>query len=209
MRGAAATPRMHSSFEVRMFGRQGLYNEPVVSARLVPSWELPEEAGSNLRGIHLNGGVIPLSLLGSGLASAQDAPETPPMTLFPASGGSGAGADLGGMAGANAHCQMLADGRGAGDHTWRTCLSTQGPGAVNARDRIGAGPWHNARGVLVGQNIDEIHGMGHQFTSMTMLDQQGRIIPGGGYAPNLHDVLTGSQPDGMAFPAGDDMTCGN
>jgi hypothetical protein len=148
-------------------------------------------------------------MLGSGLASAQDAAETPPMTFFLASVGSGEGANLGGVAGADAHCQMLADGRGAGDSTWHAYLSTQGPGAVNARDRIGAGPWHNARGVLVGQNIDEIHGMGHRFTSMTMLDEAGRMIPGGGYAPNRHDVLTGSGPDGMAFPAGDDMTCGN
>jgi hypothetical protein len=162
-----------------------------------------------LRGINLILGVIALSMLGSGLASAQDAAETPPMTFFLASVGSGEGANLGGVAGADAHCQMLADGRGAGDSTWHAYLSTQGPGAVNARDRIGAGPWHNARGVLVGQNIDEIHGMGHRFTSMTMLDEAGRMIPGGGYAPNRHDVLTGSGPDGMAFPAGDDMTCGN
>jgi hypothetical protein len=162
-----------------------------------------------LRGINLIFGVIAVSMLGSGLASAQDAAETPPMTFFLASVGSGEGANLGGVAGADAHCQMLADGRGAGDSTWHAYLSTQGPGAVNARDRIGAGPWHNARGVLVGQNIDEIHGMGHRFTSMTMLDEAGRMIPGGGYAPNRHDVLTGSGPDGMAFPAGDDMTCGN
>lgn len=154
-------------------------------------------------------GVIAISLVGSGPVFAQDAPETPPMTFFLASVGAGEGADLGGLAGADAHCQMLADGRGAGDRTWRAYLSTQGPNAVNARDRIGAGPWHNARGVLVGQNIDEIHGMGHRFTAMTMLDEAGRMIPGGGYAPNRHDVLTGSGPDGTAFPAGEDMTCGN
>ena len=162
-----------------------------------------------MSGTKLLFGVVALSLLGSGPVFTQDASETPPMTFFLASMGSGDGADLGALAGADAHCQMLADGAGAGDHTWRAYLSTQGPNAVNARDRIGAGPWHNARGVLVGQNIDEIHGMGHRFTSMTMLDEQGRMIPGGGYAPNRHDVLTGSQPDGTAFPAGDDMTCGN
>jgi hypothetical protein len=162
-----------------------------------------------VRVVKLTFGVIALSMLSAGPAFAQDAPETPPMTFFLASVGSGAGADIGGLAGADAHCQMLADGRGAGDRTWRAYLSTQGPDAVNARDRIGAGPWHNARGVLVGQNIDEIHGMGHRFTSMTMLDEAGRMIPGGGYAPNRHDVLTGSQPDGTAFPAGEDMTCGN
>ncbi len=162
-----------------------------------------------MRGVNLIFGVIALSILGSGVATAQAPAETPPMTFFLASVGSGEGANLGGIAGADAHCQMLADGRGAGDHTWRAYLSTQGPGAVSARARIGAGPWHNARGVLVGQNIDEIHGMGHRFTAMTMLDEQGRMIPGGGFAPNRHDVLTGSQLDGTAFPAGDDMTCGN
>ena len=162
-----------------------------------------------MRGMKLVFGVIGLSVLGSGLAFAQDAPEAPPMTFFLTSVGSGSGADLDALAGADAHCQMLADGEGAGDRTWRAYLSTQGPNAVNARDRIGTGPWHNARGALVGQNIEEIHGMGHRFTSMTMLDEQGRMIPGGGYAPNRHDVLTGSQLDGTAFPAGEDMTCGN
>ena len=159
-----------------------------------------------MRGMKLMVVAIGLSVLGSGLAFAQEAP---PMTFFLTSVGSGEGADLGALAGADAHCQMLAEGAGAGDHTWRAYLSTQGANGVNARDRIGPGPWHNARGVLVGQNIDEIHGMGHRFTAMTMLDQQGRMIPGGGYAPNRHDVLTGSQPDGTAFPAGEDMTCGN
>lgn len=153
-------------------------------------------------------GVIGLSLLGSWLALAQNAPQTPPMTFFLTSVGPGKGADLGGLAGADAHCQRLA-GANAGNRTWRAYLSTQGPNAVNARDRIGRGPWHNARGVLVGQNIDEIHGMGHRFTPMTVLDEAGRMIPGGGYAPNRHDILTGSQPDGRAFPAGGDMTCNN
>ena len=155
-------------------------------------------------------GVIGLSLLGSGFALAQTAPPTsPPMTFFLTSEGSGKGAALGGVAGADAHCQKLAAAAKAGNRTWRAYLSTQGPNAVNARDRIGAGPWHNARGALVGQNVEEIHGMGHRFTSLTVLDQQGRMIPGGGYAPNRHDILTGSQPNGSAFPAGEDMTCAN
>ena len=162
-----------------------------------------------MRGIKLIFGVIAISALGSGLTFAQDAQETPPMTFFVASVGSGEGADLGGLAGGDAHCQMLADGAGAGDRTWRAYLSSQGPNAVNARDRIGAGPWHNAQGVLVGQDVDEMHGMGHRFNHMRMLDEEGRMIPGSGFAPNRHDVLTGSQPDGTAFPAGEDMTCGN
>ena len=162
-----------------------------------------------MRGTRFVCGVIGLSLLGSGLALAQDAPESPPMTFFLASVGPGQGADLDGLGGADAHCQMLATGAGGGDLTWHAYLSTQGPNAVNARDRIGAGPWHNARGALVGQNVEEIHGMGHRFTSMTVLDEQGRLIPGSGYAPNRHDILTGSQLDGTAYPAGNDMTCGN
>jgi hypothetical protein len=130
------------------------------------------------------------------------------MTFFLTSAGSGEGANLGGLTGADAHCQKLAGKAGAG-RTWRAYLSTQGANAVNARDRIGKGPWHNARGTLVGQNIEEMHGMGHRFTPMTMLDEQGRMIPGSGFAPNRHDILTGSRPDGTAYPAGDDMTCNN
>ena len=150
-------------------------------------------------------GVIAISLLGSGFALAQQNP----MTFFVTSQGPGKGSDLGGLAGADAHCKMLATAAGAGDRTWRAYLSTQGPNAVNARDRIGTGPWHNGRGALVGNNLDEIHSMGHRFTFATMLDERGNLIPGGGYSPNRHDVLTGSQPDGTAFPAGEDMTCGN
>ena len=155
-------------------------------------------------------GVTGIGVLSSWLALAQNAPPaTPPMTFFLTSEGPGKGADLGGLAGADAYCQRLAAAANAGNRTWRAYLSTQGPNAVNARDRIGAGPWHNARGVLIGQNVEEIHSMAHRFTPMTVLDEQGRMIPGGGYAPNRHDILTGSTPEGRAFPAGDDMTCNN
>ncbi len=153
-------------------------------------------------------GVIFLSLLVSGAALAQGQ-QPDPMTFFVASAGSGEGADLGGLDGADALCQSLAAEVGAGDRTWRAYLSTQGPNAVNARDRIGTGPWHNAQGALIGNNVEELHGMGHRFTVMTVIDERGRRIPGSGYAPNRHDVLTGSQPDGTAFPAGEDMTCNN
>ena len=153
-------------------------------------------------------GVIFLSFLVSGAALAQGQ-QPDPMTFFVASAGSGEGADLGGLDGADALCQSLAAEVGAGDRTWRAYLSTQGPNAVNARDRIGTGPWHNAQGALIGNNVEELHGMGHRFTVMTVIDERGRRIPGSGYAPNRHDVLTGSQPDGTAFPAGEDMTCNN
>ncbi len=153
-------------------------------------------------------GVISVVLLGSGLAFGQGA-QPDPMTFFITSNGSGEGADLGGLAGADAICQGLAADVGAGDLTWRAYLSTQGTDAVNARDRIGAGPWHNAQGTLIGNNVDELHGMGHRFTVMTVIDERGRRIPGSGYVPNRHDVLTGSQPDGTAYSAGEDMTCNN
>lgn len=154
-------------------------------------------------------GVLCLNLMGAAFALAQNAPQTEPMTFFVTSVGSGKGGDLGGLAGADAHCQSLAAEVGAGDRTWRAYLSTQGSNAVDARERIGAGPWHNARGALIGRDLEEIHGIGHRFTAMTMLDERGRMIPGSGYAPNRHDVLTGSQLDGTAFPSGEDMTCNN
>ena len=164
--------------------------------------------------------AIIVSFLGGSPMFAQQAgqqqPQAPappaPMTFFLTSVGPGKGADLGGLAGADAHCQKLAAAVNAGNRTWRAYLSTQaadGKEAVNARDRIGKGPWHNARGVLVGQNLEEIHGMGHRFTPMTVLAENGNMIPGGGYSPNRHDVLSGSRPDGTAFPPGEDMTCKN
>ena len=150
-------------------------------------------------------GVIGLSLLGSCLALAQEHP----MTFFLTSNGPGKGANLGGLAGADAHCQKLAAEAGAGNHTWRAYLSTQGPNAVNAKDRIGKGPWYNANGDMIGQDVAEMHGMMHRFSARTVVDERGRMIPGGGFAPNRHDVLTGTQLDGTAYPAGADMTCGN
>ncbi len=149
--------------------------------------------------------AITLSLLSSHLLLAQDAP----MTFFLTSVGPGNGANLGGLAGADRHCQMLAEAVGAGDRTWRAYLSTQGPDAVNARDRIGQGPWHNANGELVGQNLDQLHSYGHRITSRTALTENGRVVPGSGYSPNRHDILTGSQPDGTAFTGSEDITCQN
>ena len=150
-------------------------------------------------------GVIGFILLGPASALAQENP----MTFFVTNEGLGDGANLGGLAGADAHCQMLAAEAGAGDRTWHAYLSTQGPNAVNAHARIGTGPWHNARGALIGNNLDELLGIGHRFTVLTVLDQEGRTIPGSGFAPNRHDILTGSTTEGTAYPAGEDMTCSN
>ncbi len=134
---------------------------------------------------------------------------TGPMSFFITSTGSGDGGNLGGLAGADAICQSLAENAGAGNRTWRAYLSTQGPNAVNARDRIGEGPWFGARGNRIAMNVDDLHSLGHRITLMTALDQNGNIIPGGGFTPNRHDILTGSQPDGTAYPPGEDMTCNN
>jgi hypothetical protein len=150
-------------------------------------------------------GVIGLSLLGSCLALAQEHP----MTFFVTSKGPGKGADLGGLTGADAHCAKLAADAGSKITSWHAYLSTQGASAVNARDRIGKGPWYNANGAMVGQDLEEIHGMGHRFNPYTVVDEKGRMIPGGNFSPNRHDILTGSKPDGTAFPPGADMTCNN
>jgi len=127
--------------------------------------------------------AITLSLMSSYLLLAQDAP----MTFFLTSAGPGKGANLGGLAGADRHCQMLAEAVGAGDRTWRAYLSTQGPGAVNARDRIGQGPWHNANGGLVGQNVDQLHSYQHRVTGYTALTEGGAVVP-----PGQGIVLTGT-----------------
>jgi hypothetical protein len=130
------------------------------------------------------------------------------MTFFVTSHGPGNGADLGGLAGADGHCQQLAASVGAGGHTWRAYLSTQGDGAVNARDRIGKGPWTNAKGVVVAQDVGQLHGE-NNLTKQTALSEKGEIVNGRGDTPNRHDILTGSRPDGTAFPPDKDMTCRN
>src|SRR5689334_13574498 len=130
------------------------------------------------------------------------------MSFFITSTGSGKGADFGGLAGADKHCQTLAAAAGAGDKTWHAYLSTQGPGAVNARDRIGKGPWRNAKGEVIANNLDELHG-DNKLTKQTALNEKGEVVNGRGDTPNRHDILTGSQPNGTAFPAGEDRTCHN
>jgi hypothetical protein len=130
------------------------------------------------------------------------------MTFFVTSAGPGKGADLGGLAGADAHCQKLAQSVGAGAKTWRAYLSTQGAGAVNARDRIGKGPWTNAKGIVIAKDVAELHGA-NNLTKQTALSEKGDVINGRGDTPNRHDILTGSQADGTAFTGSDDRTCKN
>ena len=133
------------------------------------------------------------------------------MTFFVTSTGSGKGADFGGLAGADKHCQSLAAAAGAGNRTWHAYLSAapaQGSPAVNARDRIGSGPWKNAKGVVIAQNVAELHGA-NNLNKQTALSEKGDTINGRGDTPNKHDILTGSQADGTAYKDSDDHTCGN
>lgn len=130
------------------------------------------------------------------------------MTFFVTSVGTGKGADLGGLAGADRHCQQLATAAGAGARTWRAYLSTQGTGAENARDRIGRGPWVNVKGVTVAKDAAELHGA-NNLTKQTALTEKGEVNNGRGDTPNRHDILTGSQPDGTAFAGSEDRTCKN
>jgi hypothetical protein len=166
----------------------------------------------NTRTLTLFGPVALVALGLSANAQAQQAPQSPNMTFFVTSAGSGKGADLGGLAGADARCQQLAQGAGAGSKTWRAYLSTQAEGgaqAVNARDRIGRGPWVNFKGEAIAQNVDDLHSANNKLGAQTSLTERGTIVAGVGYTPNQHDALTGSQADGRAFAAGEDRTCGN
>ncbi len=156
-----------------------------------------------------------LAILGA-CTSMQYEPSAKDMTFFVTSVGPGKGADLGGLEGADRHCQALASAAGAGDRTWHAYLSTQAsslsdPNFVNARDRIGTGPWQNAKGVVIARNVEELHSANNNVTKQTALDQKGLPVNGFGDKPNRHDMLTGSRPDGTAFPGAPfpDMTCGN
>jgi hypothetical protein len=135
----------------------------------------------------------------------------PDMTFFVSSANGGKGADLGGLAGADKLCASLATAVAAGNHTWHAYLSTVpsgGTSGVNARDRIGPGPWRNAKGVVVAQNVAELHGT-NNLNKQTALTEKGEVVNGFGDTPNQHDVLTGSQPDGTAIAGIADTTCGN
>src|SRR3954465_8180168 len=133
------------------------------------------------------------------------------MSFFITSVGAGQGADLGGLEGADRHCQQLAQSAGAGDRTWRAYLSTQAAGsqpAMNARDRIGRGPWQNAKATIIARDVNELHNA-NNLTKETALTEKGDVVSGRGDTPNRHDILTGSQPDGTAFTVAEDRTCGN
>jgi hypothetical protein len=144
-------------------------------------------------------------------AEARQAASKTPMGFFITSVGPGNGANLGGLSGADAHCQKLASAAGQGSRTWHAYLSTSGSGGkpVNARDRIGAGPWYNAKGVKVADNAADLHSDNNKLSKENSITEKGEVVNGRGDTPNKHDILTGSQPDGTAFTDGTDHTCGN
>jgi len=164
--------------------------------------------------------VVAAFLVCAGMSSAlaQDKPKAAPkkgggdMTFFVTSVGKGNGADLGGLQGADAHCNALAKAAGSKRTSWKAYLSTTMPGGdagVNARDRIGKGPWRNAKGVVVAQNVAQLHSAKNNLTKQTALTEKGAMINGSGDSPNQHDVLTGSDPQGLYSTAGGDTNCGN
>ncbi len=153
-----------------------------------------------------------LAVLGARALLAHDAATATRMSFFITSAGPGNGADLGGLAGADRHCQALAEAVGAGDRTWRAYLSASASGeaaAVHARDRIGQGPWYNAKGVQVAKDVEDLHSDENKLGKETSLGEAGQTINGRGDRPNMHDILTGSQLEGTAFEASGDKTCRN
>jgi hypothetical protein len=153
--------------------------------------------------------------LGSIAQAQQQGPQAPNMTFFVTSNGPGKGADLGGLEGADAHCQKLATTVGAGGKTWHAYLSTNTNLAapdktVNARDRIGKGPWQNFKGEVIAANGEELHNAAtNKISATTGITERGQRLPTFGFAPNYHDIMTGSQPDGRAFPGNMNLTCNN
>ncbi len=146
--------------------------------------------------------VAAAAAIAAGISIAQDNE----MSFFLTSAGPGKGADLGGLDGADAHCQALAEAAGSEGRTWRAYLSTD---TINARDRIGDGPWHNAAGVLIAENVDDLHSDNANIDKETAIDENGNLVNGTGDSPNRHDILTGTRIDGTAFADGEDHTCSN
>ena len=153
--------------------------------------------------------AVPVSL-GFSFAATESVPTQTDMTFFLTSRGPGDGANLGGLDGADAHCAMLAEEAGAASGlTWRAYLSTTGEGGVNAKDRIGSGPWHNANGVMVASDVADLHSDSNKLSKDNSITEKGEVISGRGDDVNRHDVITGSTPDGMAATGDDDTTCSN
>jgi hypothetical protein len=155
------------------------------------------------------GPILPVIASVAFFASAPVQAQQSTMSFFITSVGLGKGGDLGGLAGADRQCQSLAQAAGAGSKTWHAYLSTQGPSGVNAKDRIGSGPWFNAKGVQIGSNVTDLHSSNNKINKESALDEQGMTVKGRGDTPNQHDMLTGTQQDGTAVPGAEDATCSN
>ncbi|HEX5091968.1 MAG TPA: hypothetical protein VFV84_04680 [Burkholderiales bacterium] len=156
--------------------------------------------------------VVAAAALAASAAFPALAEEKSNMTFFVTSVGSGKGADLGGLEGADAHCQALAEAAGSKGRTWKAYLSTTMPGGdagVNARDRIGKGPWRNAKGQVVAKNVADLHSSKSKLNKQNSLTEKGEVVNGAGDRPNEHDMLTGSDPQGLYSTAGGDTTCRN
>jgi len=156
--------------------------------------------------------LVAVATFVAGLAAQPAQAQSASTTFFVTSIGPGKGADLGGLEGADKYCQTLAAASGATAKTWRAYLSAQaadGKPAVNARDRIGKGPWQNSKGAVIAKDVADLHSASNNLTKQTALSEKGEVINGRGDTPNRHDALTGSQADGTAFPAGEDRTCKN
>jgi hypothetical protein len=165
-----------------------------------------------LRVVAFGVSMIAMLVVCGELQAQQQPPQFPSMTFFITSTGGPSGADFGGIDGADKHCQTLAAKAGAGGKTWRAYLSVQAVGgatAVNARDRIGKGPWVNAEGTQIASSVDDLHSASNKIDTETGVAETGRRIPGRRFVINQHDILTGSDENGRAFPADKDMTCGN
>ena len=189
----------------------GMADRPVISVAHNDEWEGRDEDVQDNGLCSRRGG-------GSGVGRIDRWPGTagttqsPNMTFFVTSIGPGKGADLGGLEGADRQCQTLAQAAGAGGKTWHAYLSTQATGndkGIDARDRIGHGPWQNFKSEVVAQSVDDLHSDNNKLSMQTSLTERGTMVAGVGYTPNYHDVLTGSQPDGRAFPPNEDRTCHN
>jgi hypothetical protein len=155
--------------------------------------------------------LVTVALAGLGLMAPAQAQQGS-MSFFVSSVGEGNGADLGGLAGADSHCQALAKAAGSTEANWRAYLSTTEPGGaagINARDCIGKGPWQNAKGIVVAKNLEDLHSVSNNINKQTALTEKGEIVSGRGDAVNMHDILTGSDPQGLYSTAGGDTTCGN
>jgi hypothetical protein len=164
--------------------------------------------------LHVSGLIVGAALLSfvTGSQAQQSPPQFPDMGFFITSTGGPSGANFGGLEGADKHCQTLAAKAGAGAKTWRAYLSIQAVGgatAVNAKDRIGKGPWVNARGVQIAASVEDLHGPNNKIVAENLVAETGRLIPSRLYTVNQHDILTGTQADGTAFGPEKDMTCGN